>query len=95
MISQAQKQHGLEHVSDHRESQSLTHGGGWEGQNDPNAYSQESAQFISGIDCEKSKVQETDSRNLNAGYLGRLHNLRPEKGLAKTEKITDSLHKEV
>jgi hypothetical protein len=89
VISQAQKQHGLEHVSDHRESQSLTHGGGWEGKSDPTAYSQENAQSTSGMDCERSRVQETDSRNLNAGYLGNLHNLRLKEGLAKTERMTD------
>jgi hypothetical protein len=42
------------------------------------------------MDCEKSKVQKTNLRNLNAGYLGHLHNLRPEKGLAKTERMTDN-----
>ena len=89
MINQAQKCHGLEYISYHRKSQSLTHEGEWEGKSDPNAYSQESAQSISEMDCEKSKVQKTDSRNLNVGYLGRLHNLRPEKGLAKIERMID------
>jgi hypothetical protein len=89
VINQAQKCHGLEYISYHRKSQSLTHGGGWEGKSDPNTYSQESAQSISGMDCEKSKVQETDLRNLNAGYLGRLHNLKPEEGLTKTKRMTD------
>jgi hypothetical protein len=43
------------------------------------------------MDCEKSKVQKTDLRNLNFGYLGCLHNLRPEKGLARSERMTENL----
>ena len=89
MINQAQKCHGLEYISCHQKSQNLTHGGGWEGKSDPNAYSQESAQSISGMDCEKSKVQENDSRNLNGGYLGCLHNLSLEEGLEKPERMID------
>jgi hypothetical protein len=89
VINQAHKFHVLEYISYHQKSQSLTHGGGWEGKIDPYTYSQESAQSISGMDCEKSMVLETGSRNMNAGYLGCLHNLRPEEGLAKTERMID------
>jgi hypothetical protein len=43
---------------------------------------------------EKSKVQKTGLRNLNVGYLGRLHNLRLEKGLAKSKRMTDKFSRE-
>jgi hypothetical protein len=89
VINKAQKCHGLEYISYHRKSQSITHGGRSKGKRDPNTYSEESAQSISGMDRENSKVQETELRNLNASYLGCLHNLSPKEGLAKTKRMTD------
>ena len=48
------------------------------------SYCHESGQSISERDREKSKVQKIDSKSVNVGYLGRLHNLRPGKGLTRS-----------
>jgi hypothetical protein len=45
--------------------------------------SEESTQSTSGRGHEKSKVQNTDSKGLQTGYLGRPHTLKSGKGLTK------------
>jgi hypothetical protein len=58
MTNQAQKCHELEHVSHHQESQSPTHGGGWEGQNPAKSISEKSTQSYPRKGHEKYKVQK-------------------------------------
>jgi hypothetical protein len=83
MINQAQKCHGLEYISHHWESQSLTHGGGWEGQNPAKSISDEIIQSTSGKGHEKCKVWKTNSKDLQTVYLGHPHILKSKKGSTK------------
>ena len=83
MINQAQKCHELEYISYHRESQSLTHGGGWEGENPAKSISEESIQSTSRKGHEKCKVQKTDQKGLQNGYLRHPHALKSRKGSTK------------
>jgi hypothetical protein len=54
----------IEQISHHQESQSLTHGGGWEGQNPAKSISEKRTQFYPRKGHEKYKVQKTDSKGL-------------------------------
>jgi hypothetical protein len=65
------------------ESQNLTHGGGWEGQNLAKSISEESTQSYPRKGHEKDKVQKTDSKGLQTGYLRHPH--------APKERIDKSL----
>jgi hypothetical protein len=84
VINQTQKIHGSEYISYHQKSQNLTHGGGWEGQNPAKCTSEENTQSTSRKGHEKCKVQKTDSKGLQTGYLGHPHTLKSRKGLTKT-----------
>jgi hypothetical protein len=75
----------------HWKSCILSHGGEREEKNHAKSYSQESAQSILEKDREKSRVQNTNSKSLNVGYLGYLHNLRPGKGLARNKRMINNL----